>query len=88
MAYLLGALCGVDEIELYKDYEMTFFSDAGCSDVHNAERLNDLVASFHAMNTYMKENFEGATLQEKTENYLLSIGITAEEIATIRQMLL
>ena len=88
LAYLLSALCGVDEIELYKDYEMTFFSDSGCSDVHNSDRLNDLVTSFHAMNTYMKENFEGKTLQEKTENYLLSIGITAEEIATIRQMLL
>lgn len=90
LAYLLGALCGVDEIDLYRDFEMTFFSSAGCSDFNNStkDRLKDLVDSFHEMNTLMKENFEGDTLQEKTTNYLLSVGMTLEEIQTIKNMLL
>lgn len=90
VAYLLGALCGVEEIELYKDFELTFFSSSGCSDFNSSdwETMKGLVTSFDLMNNYMYENFEGETLQEKTENYLLSIGLTSVEIQTIRNMLL
>ena len=34
------------------------------------------------------EGFEGATLAQKTENFLLSVGVTSAEIASIRSIFL
>ena len=34
------------------------------------------------------DQLPGATLREKVEGYLLSIGVTSEEIASIRQIFL
>ena len=31
--------------------------------------------------------YTGSTLQEKTENYMLSIGVTAEEISSIKAIM-
>ena len=37
---------------------------------------------------YISSNYEGDSFAEKTENYLLSIGITPEEIQSIRDIML
>ena len=34
------------------------------------------------------KQYEGDTIQQKTENFLLSVGITMEEIESIRQIML
>lgn len=89
LAYLLEALCGVDELELYKDFELTFFSSSGCSDFDRIDnQLCNLVNWFDRMNEYMKTNYQGETLQKKVENYLLSIGVSIEQIETIQCILL
>ena len=81
IVFILQALCGVGKNDLYADYEMSMFSVAGTTD--NANPWADIQGVRSYINGY-----DGATFAEKTENYLLSCGITAEEIASIRSILI
>ena len=65
-----------------REYELSIFSVTGTLD--NANPISSLVNTYNYINT----NYSGASFAEKTENYLLGIGITAEEIATIRSLLI
>jgi len=76
VCYLLGALLGMSEEDLETDYRLSALA---------LGRLTpDAYGEFKdKLNTY-----EGATLQEKTENYLLSAGVSEQEIAAIRSIFL
>lgn len=76
VCYILNALLGVDEKTLIQDYEFTTFSDAGLRSAATNAEMKAFLSSFCA--------FSGDTPAEKAENYLLSIGVTSEEISTIR----
>lgn len=88
--FVLEALLGVEKKDLYMDYELSFFSRVGCSmeGEHTAnEWINTMKHWTIKMYDYLN-TFEGDTLSQKTENYLLSIGLTEEEIQSIRDNLL
>lgn len=76
VCYLLEALLGVSDGDLRREYEMSAFTDSYV----NAEEFAVFVARIQML--------EGATTQEKVEGYLLSIGVTAEEIDSIRNIFL
>lgn len=76
VCYILNALLGVDEKTLIQDYEFTTFSDAGLRSAATNAEMKAFLTSFNALS--------GSTPAEKAENYLLSIGVTSEEISTIR----
>lgn len=76
VCYILNALLGVDEKTLIQDYEFTTFSDAGLRSAATNAEMKAFLGSFCALS--------GDTPAEKAENYLLSIGVTSEEISTIR----
>lgn len=76
VCYLLGALLGVDKKDLMRDYQLSAFY---YGEINNKD-LNSFIVKL--------ETYNGNTLQEKTENYLLSIGVTAQEIASIRNIFL
>lgn len=76
VCYILNALLGVDEKTLIQDYEFTTFSDAGLRSAATNAEMKAFLTSFNALS--------GDTPAEKAENYLLSIGVTSEEISTIR----
>ena len=76
VCYILNALLGVDEKTLIQDYEFTTFSDAGLRSAATNAEMKAFLSSFCALS--------GDTSAEKAENYLLSIGVTSEEISTIR----
>lgn len=76
VCYLLEALLGVTEDDLGRDYELSAFTE---SYVNTQE--------FTAFRARI-ESLEGNTTQEKVENYLLSIGVTAEQISNIRNIFL
>ena len=78
-AFLINALLGVDEGTLIQDYEFTSFSIYGMRSVE----FGDYAGMFQQFLTKLK-GYEGENLQQKTENFLLSIGVTAEEIASIK----
>lgn len=74
--YLLGALLGMSEEDLYSAWETSVFFAGGAFD--------------EAMEDFQKHlnSFKGDTMQEKVENYVLSIGVTKNEINSIRNKFL
>ena len=76
VCYLLEALLGVSDRDLYREYELTTFA------------LGNVVFEEFIAFTTRIDVMEGNTTQEKVENYLLSIGVTPEEIESIRSIFL
>ena len=81
VSYILHAFLGVSELECHQDFAFTSFSiygirasQSGRGD--NSQRYMNMVS--------MLKEWEGDTLQKKAENYLLSIGVTAQELETIK----
>lgn len=79
LAFILNALLGVDEDELYKDWEATGFWNPKCSFRHEGS-LDALVAVFRP--------YPGETLRERVENYVKSVGFTDADIASFRKLML
>ena len=84
LAFVIEALLGVDRNDLMMDYELSVFSVTGTLD--NAS-ISAIRSNIQATYDYIK-TFKGNSYAEKTENYLLEIGITPEEIQAIRDLLL
>jgi len=82
---LLQGLVGVSKTDIMMDYELSIFSVTGTFDNASIEALrNNIQATYN----YLYNSYEGETFAEKVENYLISCGITAEEIQTLRDILL
>jgi protein-tyrosine phosphatase len=83
VSFLFNALLGVSETELIQDYEITTFSIYSTRSTQSgpyAEMFQEFLNKLY--------EFEGETLSQKTENYMLSIGVTADEIASIRSIMI
>lgn len=76
VCYLLEALLGVSDSDLKKEYEISALTDSYV----NTPEFNAFVETVRM--------FEGTTTQQKVEGYLLSIGVTEDEIASIRSIFL
>ena len=83
VVYLLHALLGVSPLECLQDYEFTSFSFFGLRGGKKGDNVERLKKMFTILDGY-----PGGNLQQKTETYLLSIGVTAEEIANIKGIFL
>ena len=78
---LFRSLCGVPEVDLAIDYELTSFSRMG-----RRPRF-DKPYYYASMVAAMKSR-PGATLQDKIERYVVNeCGLSAEEVASIRSIL-
>ena len=64
-AFILGALLGKSEKDLYLDYLFSNFGNIG--DSRNIDSINEKISDLY--------NYEGESLQEKSMNYLVDIGI-------------
>lgn len=84
--FLVNALLGVPEELLIQDYEMTSFSVHGVRSTYEPKDggFGSLMAFFQ--NRLNRQS--GDTLAEKAESYMLSIGVTQEEIDSIRSIML
>ena len=73
---VLGAVLGMEEDDLIREYGLSalYYGNVDYADAYKV--LDGMKA------------FGGETLREQTENYLLSIGLTADEIASLRQIYL
>ena len=79
VAFILNALLGVDEEELWLDWEATAFHNR--STYFNHEKLFDkLVAGF--------DRWPGDTINERVEAYVLDLGFTPGDIAKFRETML
>ncbi|MBR2335296.1 MAG: tyrosine-protein phosphatase [Clostridia bacterium] len=80
------ALLGVEEEMLIREYLLSFNSVSGNSDgVPGSTMVNNIKSFINGLKAYGDSD---ATLAEHTEAFLLEIGITAEEIQAIRDILL
>ena len=79
VAFILLALLGVEEQEIWLDWESSAFWNANPKWL-NYGNFNRLRAVFAA--------YEGATINKKVENYVLSLGFSAEEIEHFRKLML
>ena len=79
LAYILNALLGVDEDELWKDWEVTAFDKAKLEFGH-ASRFEKLVAVF--------AKYPGATERERVEAYVKEQGFTDADLAKFRAIML
>ncbi len=76
VCYLLEALLGVSDKDLRRDYELSAFTYSSV----DMEEFTKLIVAIGM--------HEGNNTRERVEGYLLSIGVTAEEIANIRNVFL
>lgn len=83
VAFLFNALLGVSEAELIQDYEITTFSIYNTRSTQSGAYAEMFQEFLNKLYTY-----EGETLSQKTENYMLSIGVTQAEIDSIRTIML
>lgn len=79
MAYLIGALCGMEEEYLYRDYLFSNF--AKISGMCEVKDIDDRYGAT------IKE-YEGNSLEEKTTNYLNKVvGVSLENLNNIKSIL-
>ncbi len=78
ICYLLESLLGVTEENKMKDYLLSGLHHSDISE--ETEEMNKFIAA-------LKE-YKGATMQEKVENYLISVGVTPNEISRIKNIFL
>ncbi len=85
LAMLLQGLCGVDKEDLYRDYELSWLHtwSGGAS-----QPAIQVIRNFDATFTYLETLLPGGTVAQQIEAYMLMIGLTPDEIASIRANLL
>jgi len=81
LAFILNALLGVSEEDLSLDWEMTVFWNPATGWFSRKHRYEAMVKMFN-------EAFPGKTLQEKVEQYVLSCGVSRDEIEAFRTRML
>ena len=79
LAFVLEALLGMDEDELYKDWEVTGFQKSKL-DFRHETRFDKLVKGFDA--------YPGATIHERVVAFVKSCGFTDADIARFRALML
>ena len=79
LAFVLEALLGVDEDELYKDWEVTGF-DQSKLDFRHETRFDKLVKGF--------DGYPGVTIHERVVAFVKSCGFTDADIARFRELML
>ena len=85
VAMLLQGLLGADKTDMFRDYEASRFSVRGTLD---AATISDLNGNYSTTYSYITNSFDGATFAEDCALYLLSVGMTQDEIDSIRNILL
>ena len=85
VVYVINALLGVAEEDLYYDYCFSNFGKISSDDATSfTPRTADTI---YGKIVYFLKRQTGKTLQEKTRNYLISIGISEETLNTVVRLL-
>lgn len=89
LCFLIQALLGVEEMDIYRDYELSMMARTGkTAEDREAMAAYMVGISFTVMYNYIKKFEPYKTLQKNAEAYMLSIGVTEEEIAAIKENML
>ncbi|MBR2385528.1 MAG: tyrosine-protein phosphatase [Clostridia bacterium] len=85
LCFLINALLGVSETDLYRDYEISMMSATGTKDGQTAKYM--VGTAFKGLYNYIKR-YSYKDLAGNAEKYLLDLGITQEEIDAIKANML
>jgi hypothetical protein len=85
ICFLINALCGVGEMDLFMDYELSFMSVMGNLDGQTPRSI--VGGAFTTLYNYMK-NYAKGTLAQNAEKFMLDIGITQAEIDSIKSIMI
>ena len=80
---LLNAILGVEERVIVNEYLLSVFGYISSWDKHQ----DALILNINSLMAYIK-TFAGDTLAQQAENLLLDAGVTAEEIQSVRDIML
>ncbi len=83
ICFLVSALLGVADEDLFLDYELTSLAR-----LPRPRKMSYFQAWLKRIAAFSPDEGKGLSYQQQTENYLLGIGITPQEIAAIRDILL
>ena len=86
ICFLINALLGVGKMDLYRDYEISLMSKSGTGDNPTAAHM--VGTAFGRMYNYVRNFRYTDSLAKSAEIYMLSLGITEEEIAAIKNNML
>lgn len=84
-AFLILGLLGVEEDTLRREYYCSLFSKAGTGDLDEARLI---IGNIDSLRSGLVRFDPDGTLQQQIEAYLLTVGVTEQEIASIREILL
>ena len=85
LALLISGLLGVGEQDLFMDYELSLLSESGTRDDQTPQSI--VGGPFRTMYEYLKKYSTGS-LQQNIEKFMLDLGVTPAEIASIKEILL
>ena len=92
LAYVLNGVLGVDRTDLERDWESTFYPDIPNVVTNDTGKpfINGTYwrSSQHFDDGFAKYAAPGDTLRDRIERYLLACGVTKEEIAKVRALML
>ena len=83
LAYIIEGLLGIPEDVIMMDYELSWLSGSAASQKNSATYFGWMVKFNEHINT-----FEGETFADRMAAFCVSIGVTEEEIASIKEILL
>lgn len=88
LAMVLYNLLGVEKKDIAFDYEISMFAAASTNDIVGKEgKVSELLDQVFLIYNYIYR-YSGKNMQEKTNAFLLDIGVSQEEINSIRDIML
>ena len=87
LAAIIEGICGVPEDLIVKEYELSFFSVAGTAGL-TPDRVKGFVDALDATVYKIKKEEKKPTFRECAISFAMNLGVSAEEIASIQNILL
>ena len=86
LCFLINALLGVSEMDLYRDYELSMMSKKGKTDGQTAQSI--VGGAFTTLYNFIKNYKNADSLSDGARMYMIDLGITEEEIEAIKANML
>ena len=83
LAAILEAFLGASYNDILADYELSFFSEAGCRDGASDEAMHVRINELYSF----LGNYGDGKVSENTEKYLLDIGVSPEDLSAIKRIM-
>ena len=86
ICFLIESLLGMDDLDMFRDYELSYFSNAANNDLADPDATTN--GAFARMVNYLR-NYSDGNLQQNTEKYMKQeLGITDAQIQAIKDNML